>query len=67
MTKLAKIAQRKRTQKEIDTLQDETNARQDAVDAQQNLTNFYQSVALIVYGVCLFGIFIVALFAGVLK
>ena len=67
MVKLAKIAQRKRNQKEIDDSQDETNRRQDEIDIQHKLTNFYQSVALIVYGVMLFGIFVVALVAGVLK
>ena len=74
MAKLAKIAMRKRTQKEIDAAQDETNARQDRVDYEidrtnerQDLVNTYQSVALVVYGVCLLGIFLVALFAGVLK
>lgn len=50
----------KRNQKAID-------ARQDKVNNLQDNVNFYQSVALVVYGICLLGIFIIALFAGVIK
>ena len=51
---------RSKTQKQIDDNQDEVNK-------QQDLVNFYQSTALIVYGVCLLGIFLLAFYGGVLK
>ena len=67
MANFAKSSQRKRNQVAIDRMQDLTNQRQDQTDERQDLVNTYQSVALVVYGVCLLGIFLVALFAGVLK
>ena len=67
MTKLAKIAQRRRNQKEIDAVQDETNARQDKIDEQVHLVNFYQSMVLTIYGVLLLGLFVMSVIGYFLK
>ena len=67
MTKLAKIAQRKRNQKEIDAVQDAINTRQDKTDEQHTLINFYQSTVLTIYGVLLLGLFVMSVIGYFIK
>lgn len=67
MTKLAKIAQRKRNQVTIDRMQDLTNQRQDQTDERHTLVNFYQSLVLTIYGVLLLGLFVMSVIGYFIK
>jgi len=51
---------RSKTQKDIDDNQDKVNERQD-------LVNTFQTTVLLVYGAMFLGIFILAVFGGLLK
>jgi hypothetical protein len=54
-------------QKKIDERQDKINNRQDKTDSRQDKVNQYQTSALIVYGLMLFGILTMLAVASYLK
>lgn len=54
------MKRRAKTQKQIDAYQDRTNTKQDLMD-------HYHTVTLVIYGVCLLGIFALTLYAAILK